>query len=100
MLVAQALTVIKPKEEILESVKFCLDFCVTLKSSKTAAQRKQIKVDITIFSWGKGKSITSSIAPEIDNANSDLGNKGAQLSKNSFPSCNSYASTFAPLDDH
>lgn len=50
MLLAQAITAIKPKEEILESVKFCLDFCVTLKSSKAAAWRKQIKVDITIFS--------------------------------------------------
>lgn len=58
MLVAQALTVIKPKEEILESVKFCLNFCVTLKSSKAAAKRKQIKVDITIFFLeGRGKAL-------------------------------------------
>lgn len=78
MLFAQAsLTVIKPKEEDLKSMKLCLEFCVTLKSSKATAERKQIEEGITAFSWQKEKRITSSIAAKKDNTNSDLGNKEA-----------------------
>lgn len=50
MLFAQAsLTVIKPKEEDLKSVKLCIEFCVTPKSSKATAERKQTEECITVF---------------------------------------------------
>lgn len=78
MLFARAsLAVIKLKEEDLKSVKLCLEFCVTLKSSKATAERKQIEESITAFSWQKEKRITSSIAAKKDNTNSDLGNEEA-----------------------
>lgn len=58
MLVAQpSLAVIKPKEEDLKSVKLCLEFCVSLKSSKATAKRKQIKKALLLFLGGRGKAL-------------------------------------------
>lgn len=75
MFFAQAsLTVIEPKEEDLKSVKLCVEFCVTLKSSKATAERKQTEEGITAFTE---RRITGSIAAKKDNTNSDLGNKEA-----------------------
>jgi len=72
-----SLAVIKLKEEDLKSAKLCLEFCVTLKSPKATAKRKQIREGFTTFSWGEGKSIASSIAAKKGHTHSDLGNKGA-----------------------
>lgn len=71
MPVAQpSLAVIKLKEENLKSMKLCLRFCVTLKSSEATAKRNKLKAALLLFLGGGGEGLLSSTAAKKVDTNS------------------------------